>query len=171
MCFHFCSSAFPWASSHLLSQNHLRLRSADNMGKICKGWTLWLGCGHWQWEALVSPPQAGSKNQEPHPWRVISKTTSLDFSTQSAPTLTAPSLNTQQTLDVASLSRQSPRFRSSPCTEPTSRSPQGHHSTPGLLVNSKGQAAAPRPAGTKTCGGGFLPAPPFWGDVRLTPGN
>ena len=58
LCFHFCSSAFPWASSHLLSQSRPCLRSADNTGKICKGWTHWLGCGHWHWEALVPRLQA-----------------------------------------------------------------------------------------------------------------
>lgn len=117
----------------------------------------------WVWSLAMGsfgPRDAGSKSQEPHPWRVISKTTSPDFSTQSAPTLTAPSMNTQPPLDATSLGRQSRLLREPLCTEATSRSPPGHHAAASGLLDGQQQGAgdgrrrghqAPKPVAAAFC--------------------
>lgn len=161
LCFHFCPSAFPWARRHLLSQSCLSLRSADNTGGSSKGWMHWLGCGHWPREALVPWLQVlrrGAAPVEGH----------LPIFPQSAPAPAAPSMNTQQTVDVSRLPRQS-----RPLREPAQQRGDLHRSSPTVSVvgqqqGAGGGAAARRQQnqGRRLSAGRTVGA-----DARLTPGN
>lgn len=121
----------------------------------------WLGCGHWPREALVPWLQVlrrGAAPVEGH----------LPIFPQSAPAPAAPSMNTQQTVDVSRLPRQS-----RPLREPAQQRGDLHRSSPtvslvGQQQGAGGGAAAKRQQnqGRRLSAGRTVGA-----DARLTPGN
>lgn len=121
----------------------------------------WLGCGHWPREALVPWLQVlrrGAAPVEGH----------LPIFPQSAPAPAAPSMNTQQTVDVSRLPRQS-----RPLREPAQQRGDLHRSSPTVSVvgqqqGAGGGAAAKRQQnqGRRLSAGRTVGA-----DARLTPGN